>query len=449
MVSVANCEASLAMGGQGQDLDQVLAGVSTLRSASLFPTSARGERAFLLEISREAARRYLLGRQGLWPGRRWSGKEGAAAALHALGAVQMDPVALVHRSHDLVLLSRVTDYHPSQLDQLLYTDRRFFDYGGHLDIYPMEELPFWRQHMQRRRRELEDDGWVDGYRQAIDHVWSEVTKRGPLFNRDVQGSRLVGSYRGRKDSGVALYFLWLTGVTMTHSRKGFERRYDLLSRIAPDALQGQADEAAVDAWSERSALQQAGLATPQEWAAAVRYRRRGGTWSPAERASAVQLLIKRGQAEVVRIREMPGTYLVPAEATVLLEELARGAVPAAWTPTGGAQKPSMVFLSPLDNVLHNRKRTLALFDFDYLWEIYTRADKRRYGPYTLPILYDDRLVGRIDLRLDRPKQCLVVNGVWWEKPAEARGKTFQSAYRQSLEEFVIAHQANGVRHCQA
>jgi uncharacterized protein YcaQ len=80
-----------------------------------------------MEISREVARRYLLGRSGLWPGRRWAGKKGVAAAVGALGAVQIDPLNVVGRNHDLVLRARVLDYRPDHLDELAYGERRFFD----------------------------------------------------------------------------------------------------------------------------------------------------------------------------------------------------------------------------------------------------------------------------------------------------------------------------------
>lgn len=394
------------------------------------------------EFTPEVARRYLLGRQGLWPGKRWRGKEGAAQALAALGAVQMDPVSLIHRSHDLVLLSRVDGYRPEHLDQLLYTDRRFFDYGGHLDIYPMAELPYWRQHMARRGEQLKAEGWLDDHGAAIERVRHEITERGPLFSRQLTGSRQVDSYRGRKDSGLALYFLWLTGVTMTHSRKGFERRYDLTERVAPENLGWQADEAAVDAWSEAAALHRAGLCTAVGWAQGVRYRRLGDSWPAAERKGALDGLVKRGLAAEIRLTGLPGSFLVPGEAVPQLEELARGGLPAEWTPLPGQAASAMTFLSPLDNLVHDRRRTRELFDFDYLWEIYTKAERRRYGPYTLPILYQDRLVGRIDLRLDRAKKCLIVNGVWWEPSREASGKRFQLAFRRCLEAFAAAH---GVR----
>src|SRR5438552_14398183 len=103
------------------------------------------------QISKQTARRYILGRQGLWPGRRWAGKEGTAAAIWQAEAVQIDPVSAVHRNHDLVLWSRVAGYNPSYLDTLLYTDRLFFDYGGILMVYPMRELRYWQTVMLRRR----------------------------------------------------------------------------------------------------------------------------------------------------------------------------------------------------------------------------------------------------------------------------------------------------------
>src|SRR5215472_5309326 len=103
----------------------------------------------VLTISVATMRRFILGKQGLWPGRRWQGKTGASQAIHEIGSVQIDPLVVVARNHDLKLYSRVADYQPDQLNDLLYKDRQFFDYGGMLHIYPMEELPYWKLHMGR------------------------------------------------------------------------------------------------------------------------------------------------------------------------------------------------------------------------------------------------------------------------------------------------------------
>src|SRR5512140_3517075 len=94
-------------------------------------------------ISKQVARRFVLGRQGLWPGRRWRGRKGTSQALRACEAVQLDPLQATARSQELVLHSRVLGYKLGTLDQLMYQDREFFDYGGLLSVYPMSELPFW------------------------------------------------------------------------------------------------------------------------------------------------------------------------------------------------------------------------------------------------------------------------------------------------------------------
>src|SRR3712207_2985341 len=97
-----------------------------------------------LVISKQTQRRFILGQQGLYPGRRWRGKTGVAQALHAGAVVHIDPLNVVARSHDIVLYGRVLDYEPAHLDTLLYTDRAAFDYGGTVMVHPMDELPYWR-----------------------------------------------------------------------------------------------------------------------------------------------------------------------------------------------------------------------------------------------------------------------------------------------------------------
>ena len=104
----------------------------------------------------------------------------------------------------------------------------------------------------------------------------------------------------------------------------------------------------------------------------------------------------------------------------LLETVQRGDIPGDWQPLENSTREEITFLSPLEYV-SARRRAMKLFDFDYIWEIYKPAQQRKYGPYTLPILYGDQLVARMDARLDRPNKTLVINGFWletWFKPDE-------------------------------
>ncbi len=106
----------------------------------------------MLTITIETARRFILGKQGLWPGRRWRGITGTEAAMRAMEYLQLDPLQILARSQDITLHSRVLDYAPGLWEDLAYQQRSFFDWGGWLAVRPMDELPHWRVVMRRECR---------------------------------------------------------------------------------------------------------------------------------------------------------------------------------------------------------------------------------------------------------------------------------------------------------
>src|ERR671928_1051861 len=105
----------------------------------------------MLTIDIDTARRFILGKQGLWPGRRWHGIEGTEQAMRAMEYLQLDPLQILARSQDITLHSRVLDYTPGLWENLTYQQRKFFDWGGWLAVRPMDELPHWRVVMRRER----------------------------------------------------------------------------------------------------------------------------------------------------------------------------------------------------------------------------------------------------------------------------------------------------------
>jgi len=395
-----------------------------------------------LSVTTEVARRYLLGLQGLWPGRRWDGKEGAAQAIHALGSVQMDPVMIVARSHDLVLWSRVEGYNPDFLDQLMYRDRRFFDYGGHLDIYPIEELPYWRLHMKGRltdRRQTEFEAEHPG---LLDQVREEVRAKGPLASRDLEGAVRVSSYRGSKDTRVALYNLWLRGELMTNSRNRFERLYDLRERIAPPELGHDVSEADTMRHFRRTILDKLGLGTLCAWTSSLA----SPLHRSVDRATAKRLMgemAEQGEAISVAVEGQKDLYYTSAGGIDQLRQLSEGGVPAEWAPLGTSAEEEVDLLSPLDNLLE-RSRTKSLFGFEYIWEIYKPASARRWGRYTMPILWGDRLVGRLDPKMDRKSGTLIIQGLWLEDAATSADPAFASALAVGLARFGRFHGARSI-----
>ena len=206
-----------------------------------------------MQISLQTARRFVLGRQGLWPGRRWRGMRGTERAMRTMEHVQLDPLGIMARAQDLMLHSRVIDYRPDDWATLTYGDRRFFDWGGWLAVRPMDELPYWRHLM---RRERENGHWREvehEHHATIVEMRAALRERGTIANRDfAMATRTrTDSYRGRKDSAVALYYLWRVGEAMVHHRERFERVYAPTEAIAPADLLEPASDAETDDFMRR------------------------------------------------------------------------------------------------------------------------------------------------------------------------------------------------------
>jgi uncharacterized protein len=380
-------------------------------------------------VSAVTLRRFVLGKQGLWPGRRWQGKTGTAQAIREIGAVQVDTVVVIARNHDLKLHSRIADYRPEQLDELLYQDRQFFDYGDPLYVYPMDELPYWKLYMRRQE-------WPLGYEVIqqnsglLDRVKSELRARGALGQRDIEGTAHVESGRARKDVGIALHYLWRMGELMTASRRNFERIYDFAENVAPAEYLNPAAEADAEAFFLRKALKMLSMPRLSEWRGKFAYCVQR-TVTTDEMRSLVGSLVESGDVVPLKVEGKKDLYYIDTGDLPLIETLEAGNVPTVWTPRDSTTESEVIFLAPLDPV-SARGRAAELFSFDYVWEIYTPVEKRRWGYYVLPILYGDDLVARIDLKLNRKTKTLLVKGFWLEDADIAKDRLFAQALVRGL-----------------
>lgn len=388
-----------------------------------------------LIISKQTARRFVLGKQGLWPGRRWKGKKGTAQAIRACEAVQLDPLNVIARSQDLVLHSRVLDYKPEYLHQVAYEDREFFDYGGWLAMYPMSDLPYYRFHMESRARDSYIQRFVPEHHVVLDEVRAELRKRGPLGNRDFNGKRLeLQSYRGRKESSVALFDMWLSGELMIHHREGFERVYDFRENIAPQEYDYVASEKEAEEFFFRKTISFMGLYREPLLKSALGYDIRRN-YSREEISKLIEEWIAAGKAQRVQIDGTRDIYLVLGEDVPLLNLLEKGKIPKSWHPKEITTLEEVTLLAPLD-IVSARGRAKKLFDFDYVWEVYVPAPKRRWGYYVLPILYGDDLVARLDPKLDRTTMTLETKGFWHEDDAPVKDIEFANALAKGLIRFA-------------
>ena len=318
---------------------------------------------------------------------------------------------MVGRSHDLALHARVLDYRPEHLDHLLYTRREFFDYGGTLYVLPMCELPYWRVHMARRAAEEASCAFAAQHKQLLETLREDVSSKGPVASRDYAGRGSRGTFRSGKDTARALRHLWLTGELMTYGRRGFERLYALCCVVAPVDVQHEVTVDEADDFFARKALSLLGLATAREWAQRFRHLAFRRSDPEGERRRLNELL-KSGAAVRTQIENGSLHYLLKDRAKQL-ETVHSGSIPGAWRTSGADTLTEATFLPPLEFVTA-RGRAGKWFEFDYVWEVYKPASKRRWGYYVMPILHGDQLVGRADLRFDRAARTLIVLHLWLE-----------------------------------
>ena len=388
-----------------------------------------------INISKQTHRRFVLGKQGLWPGHRWKGLNGTAQAIRSCEAVQLDPLNVAARSQDIVLHSRVLEYKPEYLYKVAYEDREFFDYGGWLAMYPMSDLPYWRVHMEKRSHDKRIEGFVLKHEELFEQVRAELRKRGPLGNRDLNGNKVgAWNYRGRKDTSLALFDMWLSGELMMHHRNGFDRVYDFRENIAPKEFDYVATEKEAEEFFARKAVAFVGLKRESNMRVELNYYLRRD-YSKAEIASLIEGWKESGMFAQVQIEGGRDANLVLKEDVPALESLEKGRVPKGWNPKGATTLEEVTFLSSLD-IVSARGRAMKLFDFDYKWEVYVPAEKRRWGYYVLPILYGDDLVARLDPKLDRTTMTLDIKGFWHEDDAPVKDVDFANALARGLVRFA-------------
>ncbi|MBE0699285.1 MAG: YcaQ family DNA glycosylase [Anaerolineaceae bacterium] len=393
----------------------------------------------MLTINIDTARRYILGKQSLWPGRRWRGIQGTEQAMRAMEYLQLDPLQIIARSHDILLHSRVLDYTPGLWEELTYQqrpeDRRFFDWGGWLAARPMDELPHWRVVMRRERDTASRmQTMARDHAEAIVEMREILRERGMVSNRDFEmGTRKrTQSYRGRKDSALALYYLWRTGEVMTHHRENFERAYALTEAVAPAHLIYESSEAEADRFLIKKDVAFLGLSRLYRSQDAFH---RGVPFDPDNLKQIVAALLADGDLIEVQVEGWKQIhYALGSDATVL-GDLNAGRVPEAWKPVETTTTEEVVFLAPLDPV-SARGRAKVLFGFDYVWEVYKPEQQRKFGYYTLPILWGDRLVARFDSKLDRTTKTFIILGIWLEDKALGKDDVFAEALAGGFARFV-------------
>jgi uncharacterized protein YcaQ len=300
----------------------------------------------------------------------------------------------------------------------------------------MDELPHWRVIMRRERDGNYGDSRIRhmarDHAEAIAEMRAILQERGVVSNRDFEMATRTRtqSYRGRKDSALALYYLWYTGEVMTHHRDRFERVYALTDQVAPTHLIRESDEAEADRFLIKKEVAFSGLSRLNRTSDS--YRR-----GEPDRATKKFLegMLADGELIEVQVEGWKATHYALGSDAKLLRDLSAGRMPKAWTPLETTTTDEAVFLAPLDPV-SARGRAKILFGFDYVWEVYKPVHQRKFGYYTLPVLWGDRLVARFDSKLDRATNTYLILGLWLEDEHLGKDEPFAEALARGFARFV-------------
>ena len=373
-----------------------------------------------IDLDRTTARRFLVARHLLAPPRSMPASAGSVMTVMArLGSLQFDPLDVTGRNHDLVLAARLDGYRRSIADGLLYSDRLLYEtYNKGLSIVPTAELPYYRITWDRNRDEHGATTFAE-HASLVAELLDRIREDGPLSSTDVEPRPAIDWYwRPTNMVRAVLEALAEAGILGLARREGNRRVYDLVERLFPSDLLAQRPPKP-DQWRHKllSRYRAHGLlgrtGSAELWIGTSPSRREATdrAYLPT-RKDLLNELVARGELVLVAVDGVRGDRFVLADEVPLLEA-ARAPGPHETAIASG-----VAFLAPLDPFVWDRDLLRSLFDFDYVWEVYVPARKRRWGYYVLPLLYGDRLVGGIEPRFDRRAGTLRVIDIWWQDEFE-------------------------------
>ena len=386
-------------------------------------------------VSAAVARRFLVKRHLLTPPRSLPPEPASVLrVMDRVGSFQFDPLEVAGRNHDLLLLARIAGYRRAWTDAHLYETRELYEtYNKGLSLVPTAELPWYRVTWDANRAE-HDGGAFDEHAPLVEELLGRIRRDGPMSSTDLAPRAAIDWYWGPTNPVRAvLEALAEAGILGLSRRDGNRRFYDLVERLFPADLLAerhpedeQRRHKLLSRFRAHGLLGNAGEAVV--WL---------GIGPAAVRARLRADLLASGAIVPVEVAGVRGIrYVVSSDLDDLSE--AEREVEAGLPPGGVA--PGVAFLAPLDPLVWDRDLLRQLWGFDYVWEVYVPARKRRWGYYVLPVLYGDRLVGRIEPRLDRRTGTLRILGMWWEEGFDPMA---ESDFGPAFVEAVRAHRDFG------
>lgn len=396
----------------------------------------------MIQLSNRQARRFVLLKQGLLGDYRFVGKPGALEYVGQAGCIQFDPVDACGRNAELTLQSRVKNFTKPMLRDLLYRDRTLFDYPDkNLSIVPMGDWPYFRRFREisiQSGAKFKDLAALEAEAKAYIRENGAVSSDGLPISGSIHWHSLIhwsGNWEGDTNAARAvLEHLYTTGELIIHHKEGTRKFYDLADRHVASAILGAPDPLPDERdhmkWRVLRRIGAVGLLWNKGSDAWL------GIWGmkAPQRERIFEELIKEGAILEVRADGVKEPLYCRAGDEALL----------ASAMQNGEHKPRCEFLAPLDCMLWDRKLIRALFGFEYTWEIYTPPAKRKYGYYTLPVLYGEDFIGRIEAVSDAKAGALHVKNLWYETGVR-KTKTLKRVVDTRIKRFAKFNECKEIR----
>ncbi len=361
-------------------------------------------------------RRLALAAQGLLQSQAYGrGLVGARLAINHIGYVQLDTISVVERAHHHVLHSRVPGFKPAMVEQMMQGGD-IFEYWAHAAaVLPMADYRYSLPYKQAIK-----SGQTHWYKnldqQLMQQLLARIRSDGPLRSRDVattnkQKTKGAGWWNW-KPAKKALEQLYMQGDLMVSKRQGFQKTYDLTERVLPtqvDTSMPSTEALTVHLLDQQ--LRCHGLVSLK----GLTYLRRNAKLRLAMKAL-VNDQLSQGTLQQIQLPN-DDIYLIETGAL-------EGSLPRL--------SNRLVILSPFDNSVIQRDRLKSLFQFDYQIECYVPAVKRQYGYFSLPLLYRDKFIGRMDCKAHRKERHLEIKALHLESGAVAHADFDQNAFIYAL-----------------
>lgn len=379
-----------------------------------------------LSVSRDDVKRLSIYKQGLHQRPAKNSQGELKQIIERIGLLQLDSISVVARSHYLVMLARAGLYNRSELDDLL-TDGFLVEQWAHAACQlPMAHYPYYYPVLQQKqlkesKHHIKSLG--DATEEIVQRVLDAIRENGAMSSKDFDSARKSkGGWWNWKPAKIALEYLFDRGELMVSTRHKFQRYYDLPERVLNGreiTLNKTLDD--YQQWTTLCGLHHLGIGTIADIADYYRQPKR-------QTATIIQQFVDAGDVLPVEVIGWQQPAYIHHDDLPLLEEI----------QTGKHTPELTVFLSPFDNLIWNRDRTEALWDFFYRIEVYTPKDKRIYGYYVMPILHRGELIGRIDPKIDRKAKKLMIHTLHLEDGVEVSDEMSEGIIA-ALREFMAFH----------